>query len=445
MRLAAAADIVLEGEPPDALAALGLDHTDLRAGHDKLIWVSVTPFGRTGTRAHEPATDLTLLAGGGPVWSCGYDDHSLPPVRGGGNQAFHIGSTFAVMGALTAVLARGVTGRGQHIDVSMHAACNVTTEMGSYGWLVARETVVRQTGRHAMTTITMPTQMLCADGRYVTTGFPPRAQRDFESLIDWLDSLGLREEFPDIVLLDLAVERGGVSIAEMATDPVAVEIFGAGREALMYIAERTTADEFFRSGQIAGSRVRRGRRARGGVRVGALRRTRLPGRGRARRPRARVPLPGRAVPHAGVAVAHLEPRAEDRRARRRGPRHLIRLEMTPAGPRPEATLVRMDQQNLTVFRSRLRDDAPADYGTLADDLEARARTFPGFVEFKMFLAADGERLALVTFATADAEAAWRDDEQHRAAQQRGREEFYAEYDVAVCAVQRRQRWERSGS
>ena len=212
----------------------------------------MTPFGRTGSRAHEPATDLTLLAGGGPVWSCGYDDHSLPPVRGGGNQAFHIGSTFAVMAALTAVLARDVTGRGQHVDVSMHAAANVTTEMGSYGWLVAQETVLRQTGRHALPTISMPTQMRCADGRYVTTGFPPRSQRDFESLIDWIETLGFRDEFPETMLLDLAVERGGVQIAEMATDDLARDIFGAGREALMYIAERITADEFFRGGQTRG-------------------------------------------------------------------------------------------------------------------------------------------------------------------------------------------------
>jgi crotonobetainyl-CoA:carnitine CoA-transferase CaiB-like acyl-CoA transferase len=251
-RLVAAADVVLEGEPPDALARRGLDHPDLRAGHDELIWVSVTPFGRTGTRAHEPATDLTLLAGGGPVWSCGYDDHSLPPVRGGGNQAFHIGSTFAVMAALTAVLARDVTGRGQHVDVSMHAAANVTTESGSYEWLVARSTVLRQTGRHALPTISMPTQMRCADGRYVTTGFPPRAQREFEALVDWIDQLGYREEFDDIVLLDLAIERGGVTIAELSTDDLALEIFGAGRTALMYIAERITAEEFFQGGQTRG-------------------------------------------------------------------------------------------------------------------------------------------------------------------------------------------------
>ena len=42
----------------------------------------------------------------------------------------------------------------------------------------------------------------------------------------------------------------------------------------------------------------------------------------------------------------------------------------------------MDQASITVFRSRLRDDVPADYEARADELEARARTFPGFVEFK---------------------------------------------------------------
>jgi heme-degrading monooxygenase HmoA len=103
----------------------------------------------------------------------------------------------------------------------------------------------------------------------------------------------------------------------------------------------------------------------------------------------------------------------------------------------------VDQQSVTVFRSRLRDDVPGPrYGSLAGELEAQAAAVPGFVEFKEFVAADGERLALVTFASAAAEAAWRDDPDHRSAQQEGRDAFYSEYDVAVCAVQRRRRWTR---
>jgi heme-degrading monooxygenase HmoA len=103
----------------------------------------------------------------------------------------------------------------------------------------------------------------------------------------------------------------------------------------------------------------------------------------------------------------------------------------------------VDEQSITVFRSRLRDGCPIEqYSERARGLEARAAAAPGFVEFKEFVAADGERLALVTFESARDEATWRDDPDHRAAQQEGRDDFYAEYDVAVCAVQRRHRWAR---
>jgi crotonobetainyl-CoA:carnitine CoA-transferase CaiB-like acyl-CoA transferase len=250
--LAGEVDVVLEGEAPGRLATLGIDHPDVLGEHPGIVWVSVTPFGRTTSRAHEPATDLTLLAGGGPAWSCGYDDHTLPPVRGGGNQAFHIGSVFAVAATLTALLQREVSGRGQHVDVSMHAAANVTTEAGSYMWMVEESVVQRQTGRHAIPTISMPTQMLCADGLYVNTGFPPRHQREFEALIDWLEELGLTDECAEATLLQLGVERGGVSITEITTDDLAREIFGAGRETLCFIAERLSAEEFFLGGQRRG-------------------------------------------------------------------------------------------------------------------------------------------------------------------------------------------------
>src|SRR5579872_2446901 len=104
--LAASADILLESEPDGRLAALGLDYQDLRQAREDLIFVSVTPFGRGSVNAAAPATDLTILAGAGPAWSCGYDDHALPPVRGGGNQGFHTACHFAVMSALTALFYR---------------------------------------------------------------------------------------------------------------------------------------------------------------------------------------------------------------------------------------------------------------------------------------------------------------------------------------------------
>ena len=80
------ADVLLTDDP---------ERTD-RWHRDNLIHVTVTPYGRGNPRHGDPATDLTILAGGGPVWSCGYDDHSLPPIRGAGNQAFHTAGLHAV-------------------------------------------------------------------------------------------------------------------------------------------------------------------------------------------------------------------------------------------------------------------------------------------------------------------------------------------------------------
>ena len=89
---------------------------------------------------------------------------------------------------------------------------------------------------------------------------------------------------------------------------------------------------------------------------------------------------------------------------------------------------------VTVFRSRLRD--PHDgYEQVADEMEAAARAVPGFLDFKTFQADDGERVSIVVFDSPDAHNAWRDDPDHRAAQQRGREEWYAEYHIQVCTLE----------
>jgi benzylsuccinate CoA-transferase BbsE subunit len=243
--LARDVDIVLEAEPPDRLDALGLDHTQLRAERPELIWVSVTPFGRRCADLDAPMTDLTILAQGGVVWNCGYDDHTIPPVRPGGGQSQHIAGVFAACGALTAVLSRDNTGRGQHVDVSMIAAANVTTESGSIQWLVSNTLIQRQTGRHAAPMRTQDTQVQAADGNYVTTGFPPHSAQGFQRLKDWLEELGLADEFPETFFLTMGVERGGVHYQDLGDDVEGTAIYAAGRDALCFIASRLSARDFF--------------------------------------------------------------------------------------------------------------------------------------------------------------------------------------------------------
>ena len=87
---------------------------------------------------------------------------------------------------------------------------------------------------------------------------------------------------------------------------------------------------------------------------------------------------------------------------------------------------------VVLFRTRLRADAGPDYHPLADRMLALAQTMPGFVSFKHYGAPDGERISVVEFASMADANRWRDHPEHREAQQRGRNEFYAWYRLQVC-------------
>lgn len=97
----------------------------------------------------------------------------------------------------------------------------------------------------------------------------------------------------------------------------------------------------------------------------------------------------------------------------------------------------MSQPVLTIFRSRLRPDAQADYEHVAERMDHLAAQQPGFIGMKTFAAADGERVSIVEFASAAEALAWRNHPEHREAQRLGRERFYASYDVIVCTPLRR--------
>jgi heme-degrading monooxygenase HmoA len=99
-------------------------------------------------------------------------------------------------------------------------------------------------------------------------------------------------------------------------------------------------------------------------------------------------------------------------------------------------------QVMTVFRSRRRHQAEAAYQGAAHEMEELARGMPGFVDFKTFVAEDGEQVSLVTFASSLAQQAWRDDPRHRRTQQQGRDAFYLEYTVQVGTCTRVSRWVR---
>lgn len=203
-RLLSGADVLLVTLRPGELATAGLDYQQLLEAHPRLIILSVTPFGLDGPWADYRTSDLVGLAAGGPLMSCGYDDHSIPPIRPGGNQGYHTAASFAHCGLLLAMLERQRTGAGQLVDVSMHSALAVSGELANPYWFYSKVLVQRQTCRHAQPELTQPTLFRCADDRWVYFALILADQKPWEALVEWMDSAGLAADLTDLEYSDLA-------------------------------------------------------------------------------------------------------------------------------------------------------------------------------------------------------------------------------------------------
>ncbi|HEY5164521.1 MAG TPA: CoA transferase, partial [Acidimicrobiia bacterium] len=110
LELLAAADIVVD--TPGFPGTLDVD-----AGRaPQAVWVSVTPFGRSGPRSGWVASDLGVMAASANMYCTG--DPDRPPVRCTEPSGYAHTGPEAAFAALTALW----TGRPQHVDVSMQEA-----------------------------------------------------------------------------------------------------------------------------------------------------------------------------------------------------------------------------------------------------------------------------------------------------------------------------------
>jgi heme-degrading monooxygenase HmoA len=100
-------------------------------------------------------------------------------------------------------------------------------------------------------------------------------------------------------------------------------------------------------------------------------------------------------------------------------------------------------QIVTVFRSRLRARGVDAYSAHAARMSEVAQTMPGYVEHKIFVADDGERVTLVTFTDRESHNGWRDHPEHRAAQRAGISDYYETYSISVGPVEYASAFQRS--
>jgi alpha-methylacyl-CoA racemase len=167
LRLAARADVLVEGFRPGVMERLGLGPEPLLAANPKLVYARMTGWGQQGPLATAAGHDINYIAVAGALGCIGSaSGPPVPPLNLVGD--YGGGALFLVVGVLAALLEAARTGKGQVVDC---AICDGVLSLmslfhalsASQAWH-ARGTNQFDGGAHFYTTYE------CADGKYLAVG-----------------------------------------------------------------------------------------------------------------------------------------------------------------------------------------------------------------------------------------------------------------------------------
>ncbi|TBR73758.1 MAG: CoA transferase [Burkholderiaceae bacterium] len=114
--LLAKADVLVQNLAPGAAARMGLGYEALSAGHPQLIVCDISGYGEDGPYRDKKAYDLLIQSEAGFLSVTGTPED---PSKAGNSIADIAAGMYAYTSVLAALLQRGKTGQGSHIDVSM--------------------------------------------------------------------------------------------------------------------------------------------------------------------------------------------------------------------------------------------------------------------------------------------------------------------------------------
>ena len=143
--LVALADVVVENYRPGTMAAMGFGWERLHATYPRLIVTSLSGFGQTGPLAERALFDPIAQAASGLMSLTG--DPDGPPTLVGTYIADHVAGLYGAIGTLTALIARGVSGSGQRVDVASLDALVSCLGTRPMAWLMLGERPRRQASR----------------------------------------------------------------------------------------------------------------------------------------------------------------------------------------------------------------------------------------------------------------------------------------------------------
>lgn len=115
-RLAASADVLVEGFRPGVMERLGLGPDTIAEINPRLVYARLTGWGQTGPYAKRAGHDINYLAISGALAQVGEDRPTAPPGLLGD---LANGSYTLIIGILLALFERQRTGRGQVVDAAI--------------------------------------------------------------------------------------------------------------------------------------------------------------------------------------------------------------------------------------------------------------------------------------------------------------------------------------
>ena len=111
------ADVLIQNFRPGVINRLGLDYEAVKAINPRLVYASISGYGEEGPWVTRPGQDLLAQSRSGLMWLNG--DESQGPVPFGLAVGDMLAGAATVQGILAALVRRGISGEGSHIETSL--------------------------------------------------------------------------------------------------------------------------------------------------------------------------------------------------------------------------------------------------------------------------------------------------------------------------------------
>jgi formyl-CoA transferase len=140
--LIARADVVVENFSSGVMKKYGLDYASVAPGNPRLVYCSISAYGRQGPFASRPGFDPITQAESGFMSLNGFPDG--PPVRTGPPAVDMLTGMSACNAILLALVARDRLGRGQHVEVALFDIALAMTQFYGMAYLMTGVNPSRQ-------------------------------------------------------------------------------------------------------------------------------------------------------------------------------------------------------------------------------------------------------------------------------------------------------------